>query len=281
VSHGQPGRRFGRPRRDLEVTGSTNADALAWAERDAPEGALVVAEHQTAGRGRWGRRWESVPGGSLLFSLVLRPQRPAHELALLTTALGVAVAEGVEESCGLECRLKWPNDVSVSGRKLAGVLVETRFAGDPSSPRPRRGDSSSPRPRRGDSATVSVAVAGVGVNLDWPNVPAELADRATSVGAELRRLGRPAAVDRDAALEAILVRFELLYPAVLESPRDVLDSAAARSEILGRDVTIRMADGSILEGRAARLLAGGELEVASAAGAVTVEAGEIERVRAR
>jgi BirA family biotin operon repressor/biotin-[acetyl-CoA-carboxylase] ligase len=253
------GRRFGRPRRELDVTASTNADALAWAERDAPEGALVVAEHQTAGRGRWGRRWESVPGGSLLFSLVLRPQRPARELALLTTALGVAVAEGVEGACGLDCRLKWPNDVTVSGRKLAGVLVETGLAG----------------------ATVSMAVAGVGLNLDWPDVPPELADRATSVATELRRLGRPAAVDRDAILEEILNRFEQLYPASLEWPGDVLDRATSRSDILGREVTIRRADGSILEGRAARLLAGGELEIASAGGLVAVDAGEIERVRAR
>jgi BirA family biotin operon repressor/biotin-[acetyl-CoA-carboxylase] ligase len=253
------GRRFGSPRRDLDVTGSTNTDALAWAERDAPEGALVVAEHQTAGRGRWGRRWESVPGASLLFSLVLRPQQPAGELALLTTALGVAVAEGVDRASGLDCRLKWPNDVNASGRKLAGVLVETRLSGP----------------------TVAVAVAGVGINLDWPEVPAELAERATSVGAELRRLGRPAAVDRAAVLGEVLYCFEQLYPAVTQSPRDVLERATGRSEILGRDVTIRLSDGSVLEGRATRLLAGGELEVASPAGPVSVDAGEIERVRAR
>jgi BirA family transcriptional regulator, biotin operon repressor / biotin---[acetyl-CoA-carboxylase] ligase len=256
---GAPQARFGRPRRVLDVTGSTNDDALAWAQREAPEGALVVAGHQTAGRGRWGRRWESVPGAGLLFSLVLRPQRPVAEIGLVTTALGVAVAEGVESVCGLECRLKWPNDVTVAGRKLAGVLVETRLVG----------------------STVTVAVAGVGINVDWAAPPPELADRATSVAAELRRTGRPADVDRGALLAAVLDRFEHLYPSAIHAPDTVLRRATRRSEVLGRAVQIRRADGSALAGTATRLLATGELEVRAGGHSVTVEAGEIERVRAQ
>ena len=251
--------RFGRPRRDLEVTGSTNTDALAWAEHDAPEGALVVAEHQTAGRGRWGRRWESPPGAGLLFSLVLRPQRPVSELALVTTSLGVAVAEGVEATCDLACGLKWPNDVTVAGRKVAGVLVETRLVG----------------------ATVPVAVAGVGINVNWAKAPPELADRATSVAAELRRIGRLAPVDREALLAAVLERFEDLYPRAIHSPVSVLAKATERSVILGRPVRVRRADGSDLDGTATRLLETGGLEVRSEQGCVAVEAGEIERVRAQ
>src|SRR5919109_1429219 len=119
--------RFGKPYMLHATTGSTNDDALAWAARGAPEGALVAAEHQTAGRGRWDRRWLSRPGASLLFSVLLRPERPASALGLLTTAAGVAVAEGIEEACGLPCGLRWPNDVTAGGRKLAGVLVETRL----------------------------------------------------------------------------------------------------------------------------------------------------------
>jgi BirA family biotin operon repressor/biotin-[acetyl-CoA-carboxylase] ligase len=253
-----PSARFGRPRLDQEVTGSTNDDALAWAERDAPEGALVVARHQTAGRGRWGRRWASVPGGSLLFSLVLRPQRPVAELALVTTALGLAAAEGVQTACGLECAVRWPNDVTVAGRKLAGVLVETRLVG----------------------TIVAVAVAGVGINVDWAEVPPELTDGATSVGAELRRLGRPGAVDRAALLAAVLDRFEHLYPSVIHAPDTVLRSATHRSEVLGRPVRIRRADGSALAGTATRLLATGGLEVRAEGRRVAVEAGEIERLRA-
>jgi BirA family biotin operon repressor/biotin-[acetyl-CoA-carboxylase] ligase len=246
--------RFGRPRRDLAVTGSTNADALAWAEHDAPEGALVVAEHQTAGRGRWGRRWESPPGAGLLFTLILRPQRPVADLALVTTALGLAVAEGVEARFHLTCGLKWPNDVTVGGRKLAGVLVETRLAG----------------------ATVPVAVAGVGINLHW--APPELEDEATSLGAEL---GEPSPVDREALLAAVLERFEDLYPRAIHSADSVLARATERSVILGRPVRVRRADGSDLDGTATRLLDTGGLEVRSEEGCVAVEAGEIERVRAQ
>ena len=251
--------RFGKPYMLHATTGSTNDDALAWAARGAPEGALVAAEHQTAGRGRWDRRWLSRPGASLLFSVLLRPERPASALGLLTTAAGVAVAEGIEEACGLRCGLRWPNDVTAGGRKLAGVLVETRLR----------------------AGTVTVAVVGVGINVDWPaaDLPPEIAERATSIASELGRSGRPSSLDRAGLLAAVLGRLEDLY-GVLGSP-GLLDRATQRSELLGQRVRVRRADGGTIEGTALRLVPSGALEIGGAGAPVAVESGEIEWLRPR
>lgn len=111
---------LGRTYRYLERTSSTQDVAKAWAEKGAPEGALVVAETQQKGRGRRGRPWQSAPGESLTFSLLLRPQIPSERFPLLSFAAGVAL----REACGVG-GLKWPNDLlAPDGRKLAGILLE-------------------------------------------------------------------------------------------------------------------------------------------------------------
>src|SRR3954470_17439387 len=120
--------------RVLDETGSTNADVLELARAGAPEGVVVLAHHQTAGRGRLDRRWEAPPGASLLLSILTRPAE--HGLAddrlhLVTTAVGVAAAEACREVTGAYVRLKWPNDLVVAvddqtgPRKLSGLLAET------------------------------------------------------------------------------------------------------------------------------------------------------------
>ncbi len=116
--------------RFYQATGSTNDEAITWAEHGAPDWALVVADEQTAGRGRTGRRWITPPGSALAFSLILRP-RPA-ELPYLAraTALGaLAVCQALFTEYGLDAQVKWPNDVLVSRRQLAGVLAETQWNG--------------------------------------------------------------------------------------------------------------------------------------------------------
>src|SRR5690606_12415094 len=144
--------RFGRTHRALGATGSTNADALAWATEGAPDGALVTAEHQTAGRGRHGRTWTDAPGLSLLASLLLRPTLPPDRLGLLPLAAGLAAADAVESVTGLVPRLKWPNDVLLGGRKVGGLLLESRLGDGP--------------------ATV---VLGLGLNVGQADFPPELA----------------------------------------------------------------------------------------------------------
>lgn len=117
--------RLGRPHRHLRVTDSTNSRAREMAAAGAPGGTVVTAAEQTAGRGRQGRSWTAPPGKALLYSAILRPLDERH--LLLPLAVPLAVCEAAEELApAIECAIKWPNDVWVEGRKLAGVLIEAK-----------------------------------------------------------------------------------------------------------------------------------------------------------
>ena len=248
--------RFGKPLRYFDEIGSTNTEALEWADQGAPEGALVVANHQTAGKGRWGRSWLSSPGSLLQFSLVLRPHTPVQGVGLLTTALGVACADVIESLARIPTTIKWPNDVNVRGRKLAGILIESKV----------------------QEAELEVAIAGVGVNVNWQRseVPDEIAERATSIAIESDQ-----APSRIELLIAILASFESQYDMVRDSKRAgrVIDRATERSEVLGRNVTIRFADDSTLDGRAVRLLPDGALELEAGGTTRPIHVAEIAQLR--
>jgi BirA family biotin operon repressor/biotin-[acetyl-CoA-carboxylase] ligase len=155
---------------------STQTVAFAQAAAGAPDGTIVVAETQTAGRGRRGRAWRDEPGASLLLSIVLRPRLEPAALPTLSLAAAVAVAEALREEPGVDARLKWPNDVLVGGRKIAGLLLEARLG-------------------HGDT----VAVLGVGINVGQRAFPADLAGRATSASLAAGR-----AVDRERVLGAVV-----------------------------------------------------------------------------
>jgi BirA family biotin operon repressor/biotin-[acetyl-CoA-carboxylase] ligase len=114
-----------------KVTGSTNDDALALAAEGAEEGAIIIAEEQTAGRGRQGRSWLSPRYQGLLFSVLLRPALPPAEFPLLVNMAGVAVAAAIARACGRQAGTRWPNDIVMGGRKVGGLLIEAqapRFA---------------------------------------------------------------------------------------------------------------------------------------------------------
>jgi BirA family biotin operon repressor/biotin-[acetyl-CoA-carboxylase] ligase len=137
----------------------------ALASDGAPRGTLVLAEEQLQGRGRLGRRWVSPAGVNLYFSVVLRPT--ADRLPALAMILPLAVVDGIRAASDLECALKWPNDVQVGGRKLAGVLIETELTGQ----------------------EPQLAIAGAGINVNYdPSSDPEIAATATSV---TREIGRP------------------------------------------------------------------------------------------
>jgi len=119
------GMSFGAPHRHWRLTDSTNARARELAEAGAPHGTVVTAAEQTAGRGRQGRTWTAPPDKALLYSAVLRPLDERH--LLLPLAVPVAVCEAAEQlEPGIECQIKWPNDIWIEGRKLAGVLIEAK-----------------------------------------------------------------------------------------------------------------------------------------------------------
>jgi len=174
----------------LVETASTNDMAARFAELGADEGTTVVAEAQTSGRGRHGRVWFSPPGAGLCVSIVLRPSTE-HPLSsrenpamLLTLASGVAITEGVRAATGLPAEIKWPNDVMIGTRKLAGILAEAAA----------------------HAGALEYIVLGFGVNLYPAAYPVELAARVTSIGAET---GRPA--DRALILAEILASLSERY----------------------------------------------------------------------
>jgi BirA family transcriptional regulator, biotin operon repressor / biotin---[acetyl-CoA-carboxylase] ligase len=204
-------RRLGRELVYLAVTGSTMDIAREQARAGVPEGYAVMAEEQTAGRGRLGRVWVAPPGVNLSVSVLLRPT--PGQMKRLGMIVPLAVADAVTTVSGLESVLKWPNDVRINGRKLCGILIEAAMLGD----------------------APSFAVAGIGlnVNLDAAAHP-EIAAIATSIATEL---GRP--VSREHTLAALLNALERHYD------RGDVDALRrewrSRLETLGQEVAVTFA----------------------------------------
>jgi BirA family biotin operon repressor/biotin-[acetyl-CoA-carboxylase] ligase len=261
--------RFRDVRRVVE-TGSTNSDLLALARDGAPEGVVLVADHQTAGRGRLGRTWEAPPGASLLVSVLLRP--PAAVADAVSMAAALAMAEAIDDTCAVHALLKWPNDLvlDVDGvsRKLAGILAEADW--------PARAQASagwSPLPS-GERLTV---VVGIGVNVNWPaDVPVELTDVLVACN---HLTG--ATVDRDALLDRFLAHLGPRYDALV-SERDrarLLADWRARSGTLGRRVRVDLGTEDV-EGTAVDVTAEGHLVVETDAdGRRTFAVGDILHLR--
>ena len=206
-----------------------------------PEGAVAVAEHQTSGRGRLGRTWEDVAGGSLLCSVLLRPVGGALPQLSLVTAL--ATAEAIEEATGLATQVKWPNDVLLDGRKVSGILLE---------------------------AIGGSVVAGIGINVNQTEEELPAGTR-LAPGSLLAATGRRH--DRAELLATLLLRLELAYDAWRNGGLDAVRTALeARSSLRGHAV--------LVEGRAGvagGLAPGGGLEVVLRSGeTVVVESGEVE-----
>lgn len=196
----------------LPETGSTNDEARTLARAGALDGTLVIADHQTAGRGRLGRRWVAPPGSSLLMSLIFRPRLAPHQAQRLTMICGLSMADAVELEAGLRIALKWPNDLVVDGAKIGGILTEIELLKD----------------------QVDYAVVGMGlnVNLDREQFPNELLVPATSLSLTL---GRP--VPRLPLLWAYLRVVETRLLA-LDNGLSPNEEWASRLVTLGQPVTV-------------------------------------------
>jgi BirA family biotin operon repressor/biotin-[acetyl-CoA-carboxylase] ligase len=235
--------------RHLERIDSTNRYVLDEARAGAPEGLVAVADHQTAGRGRVGRSWEATPGSSLLVSVLLRPELPAPRLFLLTLAAGLALADALATASGVAARLKWPNDLVVHDRKLAGLLAEADL----------------------DAGTARAVVIGAGCNLTADAFPRDLAAQATAV-----ELEAGFAVDRD----ALLVAFLVALAERLDDLDTVLTDARTRSATLGRRVRIELPGDQRLEGVATALADDGALIVRDDSGHLhTIAVGDVVHLR--
>ena len=224
---------------------STMDAAAALARAGALHGTVVVADEQTQGRGRRGTTWASPPGAGLYFSFVARPLSPPHALSLLTLAVGVAVREGIEDATGLAADLKWPNDLLVGRRKLAGILAEGLAVGAPE----------------------QAVIIGIGVNVQTAAYPADVRTRATSIEDELGRR-----VDRGLLFAAILIALSDRLAQLGRAPGDILQTWRAASP---------NAIGTLVEwegrnGVTAGIDDGGALLVKTPAGVERIIAGELQ-----
>jgi BirA family transcriptional regulator, biotin operon repressor / biotin---[acetyl-CoA-carboxylase] ligase len=237
----------------LETVGSTNAVLAAEAAQEAPEGTVLVAEHQEAGRGRLDRSWVSPPRAGLTVSVLLRPDVPAARRAWLSPLAGVALAESLSEVAGVRTSLKWPNDLlAPDGSKLAGILAET--AG-------------------------TAVVVGVGLNVSTRRD--ELPETGTSLA-----LAAGGPVDREDLLRAFLASFERRYSRWVQVLGDPVSSGLAQDYLawcstVGVTVTVTMPDGSTLEGVAEAVDWDGRLVVRTDAGVVELASGDVRHLRPR
>ena len=228
---------------------STNSYLLKLADEGFPEGSVVVADEQSGGRGRFGRKWESEPLSNLLFSVLLRPRfLERDEVFVLTFSAAVAVAEALEDVTSVKPELKWPNDVLLGSKKVCGILLESVFNSD----------------------ELSSVVLGVGLNVNQKSFPAEISAKATSL---LAQTGKK--FDRDEILSAVLGRFGSIYDTV--RARDfysVMKRWRDRSGMFGRKIRLSLAD-EIYEGVCDKITDDGAIVVQTASGLKTFTAGEV------
>jgi BirA family biotin operon repressor/biotin-[acetyl-CoA-carboxylase] ligase len=245
------GRRFGTRLHVVPETGSTNADLAAAARVGAPDGTVILTEHQTAGRGRAGRTWEGESGRSVLLSALLRPGPPADRGSLVVFAAGLAACDAVRVAAPRAAvALKWPNDVMVGDRKAGGILVEAEVA----------------------SGVLAHVVIGMGINVHQR--PEDLPEGGISLD-----VAHGEAVDRGRLVVALLVALEDRL-AQLESDRGVLvDDYRRTCATLGRLVLVERRSGR-LAGTALDVSSTGALLVATELGVEEVTVGDVVHVRA-
>ncbi len=241
---------LGTPCIALQECVSTNDEAARLARAGAVHGTIVVADAQTGGRGRMGRVWTSPPGGNLYLSCVLRPPLALPQTPALALAIGIAVCDAVR-SVGAEATLKWPNDILVGGRKVAGILLEAQSQG----------------------SRLESLIAGIGVNLSAP-LPPELADIGTTLLAGVPTANH-AAVARAQFLPVLLASIEQWVDRYVAVGVGVV--VDAWNQRMMRDLIVRA---GAITGTALGVDIDGNLRLRDAAGTIhTVRAGDVEIVR--
>lgn len=239
----------------LPSTESTNADLAERARADAPEGTAIVADHQSTGRGRLGRGWEFPARSGIALSMLVRPDTvPAERWPWLPLLTGIAAYEALRDVAGVDAELKWPNDMLVDDRKLAGILIE-----------------------RIETPTGPAAVVGIGLNVslteDELPVPT-----ATSVA-----IAGGTTTDRSVIVRSLMRTFEPLYRAWAVAEGDpsggMLASYVRRCSTIGRTVDVHLPDGSTITGTAEAVDGAGHLVVDADGTRHILGAGDVVHVR--
>jgi BirA family biotin operon repressor/biotin-[acetyl-CoA-carboxylase] ligase len=253
VTPGLKTRIMGKKIQLLHEVASTNTLAMELAADGTPEGTVVVAETQTGGRGRLGRKWIS-PKGNLYLSVVLRPNMPMHKAPLITLMGAVAVAAAIRKTCGLEAGIKWPNDILIAGKKVSGLLTEMSAEQD--------------RIRH------IVLGIGVDVNMEMGELPPEVRGLTTTLAAEAG-----SKIDRTTLLQQILRDLENWYQQVLSDEVKVLEEWIKLNMTIGGRIIVSGA-GETLEGLAQGVDHEGRLIVGLDDGTIrTVAAGDVTIVK--
>jgi len=238
------GRKIGCRLHYEETVDSTNRVAMCLAQEGAPEGTVVLADRQTAGRGRMQRSWQSPPGCNLYFSIILRPAIPLHYAAQITLLAGVAVAETISAVCQERVGIKWPNDLLIGGRKVCGILTETRMAKD----------------------VIDSVIVGVGLNVNMKGTDFDPTHRVTATSLR-EETGRDHS--REDLLLFLCERFELWYEIFLRDGfAPVRDGWLARTEMAGKRLRVLFRD-EVREGAFAGIDTDGALLIADEQGAVS------------
>ena len=235
----------------FESLPSTNTELARLASEGAPEGVSVVADEQTAGRGRLQRAWSSPKGAGLYFSLLLRPTIPQNYWPLITFMAAIAVGDALREAAGLETDIKWPNDLLSGERKICGILAEAM-----------------------DTPAGRAVILGIGINLTQSAFPPELENVATSVA---EASGRP--VEREQILAALLDALSRWY-ALLENPAQIVDAWSNRSSYaIGKLVQVSNGD-DVWQGTTCGVEPDGALRLRTSSGEIKiVRAGDVYSIR--
>lgn len=226
----------------LPTAESTNAVAA----QDPVADTIVVADHQTAGRGRLDRTWETPAGSALTFSVVVDPALVDHDWPLLPLAVALAVADGVRGSSGLEVEVKWPNDLLIGGAKFCGILLE--------------------RVQGADGRPLAIIGIGINVGLAEADLPVPTATSLALAGSD---------VDRTAVFAEVVPALATILDALQADPIAVLERYRSECDTIGREVTVSLPDGEQLTGTATGLDRNGRLLVGDRA----IGAGDVVHVR--
>ncbi len=203
---------------------STMDYAKRIAERDEPEGTVVIADYQSHGRGRFGRVWKANPGENILMSIILRPKIPLEKFSIFPFLSAVAVAESIEKNIGVKVTTKWPNDLLINGKKFCGILMEASITVE-----------------KGD-----FVILGIGINVNQSEFPRELQDHATSLYLSTGKI-----YDRAEIVKDILRQFEIEYENLNKDNdfKSVLERWKKRCEMLGKEIKL-IQSGKVITGKA-------------------------------